>query len=610
MASINTPHEPSDDEDEEEEEEEEGNDEEEEEDEGDFQLSASSSAPDQRPLLPHYQTQAVSASPAMSLAPPPTESTSRALIPFTGSFPAFPSFGSKPVIEALADSHAPIKASTGDSHTQLPTSNPSVGKFGVKSPPVDADREPEKKVENREHKKRSKNWTRAETLTLISLRTELAPRFAKAGRKSELWDEIAESMQKGPFCRDAQQCRDKWEKLMAGYKEVRDGIKHQDDNPYYEDLHPLLSGRVSKREREQESGNDHSAKTEPLKATTAMDAAQLPPLPHYHSLRNLPMDVHYGQPFRAVLLDSHQPPPLSSFVLDGHHHHRYSSLKNLSMDGKLHQPSFSDGLPFRSLHMEANYRRSTAMDNQAASADDDDASEERSHSRKRRKGSKVSSLTDLHAVQSLLESLLAKQQIFFKELLDGIEMKEELREQMRLAREEKWRAEERTQRLLFAEAMQILTQKLGVNNGVVEPSTIAVAAPVAPTYMPPVSSPTAGISGYKKRSKNWKRSEVLQLIKLRGEMEEKFVKSMRRVPLWGELAEALSTQGIRRDGKQCREKWDKLMSEYKDVVDGKKEKGDSPYFPELQAALAGGGHDCQSDAHVSGLSPKEDVIPN
>ncbi|MCO5563474.1 hypothetical protein L7F22_017116 [Adiantum nelumboides] len=43
-------------------------------------------------------------------------------------------------------------------------------------------------------------------------------------RKSELWDEIAESMQKGPFCRDAQQCRDKWEKLMAGYKKACEAL--------------------------------------------------------------------------------------------------------------------------------------------------------------------------------------------------------------------------------------------------------------------------------------------------------------------------------------------------------------------------------------------------
>ncbi|MCO5600291.1 hypothetical protein L7F22_054401 [Adiantum nelumboides] len=590
MATINSPHVPSDYDDEEEgEEAEEENDDEEEEEDGDFQLCASSSATGQ---LPHTQLQATSASPSIPLAPPP-ESTSRALIPFTGSFPAFPSASSKPSIGALVDTNSPIKALDNQTHL-----NPSALKSAA------ADREPERKVESKEHKKRSKNWTRAETLTLISLRTELAPRFAKAGRKSELWDEIAESMQKGPFCRDAQQCRDKWEKLMAGYKEVRDGIKHKDDNPYYEDLHPLLSGRIYKREKEQDVANDpHTTKTEPVKNTTAIDAAQPhpPPVSQYqiHSL-----SAHYGQqPFRAVLMDNHHP-PLASLGVDGYHHHRHTLLKNLPRDGKLHPPLL-DGLPFRRLHMEAHYPRASAMDNLAASADDDDGCEDRSPPRKRGKGSKLLSVTDLHAVQSLLESILAKQQVFFKELLDGIEKKEELREKMRREREDKWRDEERAQRLFFTEAMQILTQKLGVNE-VVEPPSIGVVAPVSTNYMPPVCSPMAGNFGLKRRSKNWKRSEVLQLIKLRGEMEERFVKSIRRAALWSELAEVLSTQGVRRDGKQCREKWDKLMSEYKEVVEGKKEKGDSPYFPELQAALAGGGLDSQNDPTVSDTPLKED----
>ncbi|KAL2630066.1 hypothetical protein R1flu_014752 [Riccia fluitans] len=59
----------------------------------------------------------------------------------------------------------------------------------------DADAEEDKKRE-REHKKRSKNWTR--------------------------------------------------------YKEVRDGVKDREDNPFYDELHPLLSGKSLKRERERD----------------------------------------------------------------------------------------------------------------------------------------------------------------------------------------------------------------------------------------------------------------------------------------------------------------------------------------------------------------------
>ncbi|KAH9317403.1 hypothetical protein KI387_019172, partial [Taxus chinensis] len=119
----------------------------------------------------------------------------------------------------------------------------------------DGDGEDEKKRDrDREfqhlHKKRSKNWTRLETLKLIKMRTDMDSRFARSGRKSELWDEIAGALQKGQFFRDAQQCRDKWEKLMASYKDVRDGFKGREDNPYYDELYPLLSGKLVRTEKD------------------------------------------------------------------------------------------------------------------------------------------------------------------------------------------------------------------------------------------------------------------------------------------------------------------------------------------------------------------------
>lgn len=395
---------------------------------------------------------------------------------------------------------------------------------------------------------------------------------------------------------------------MAGYKEVRDGVKHKDDNPYYEDLYPLLSGRPPKREREPDTSIDYPpAKAEPSKTSIAMDAQSHHPQ-QYQSFKTLSVDL---QPFKTVVMEGHHHPSFKTLAMDVHHHH--PSLKTLAMTGHLHHPSFEtlarDGyqqLPLRGSSVQGLHQGSMSMDNHAAPAADEDTSEERT--RKQRKGSKVVSVTDLHAVQNLLESIIASQQSFFKELLDEMEKKQELREQMRQEREEKWRAEERAQRHLFTEAMQILSQKLGGINGVVEPSLVGTAAPDSMNHVPPVCSPIGENPGPKRRSKNWKRSEVLQLIKLRGEMEGKFVKSTRRAALWGELADVLSTLGIRRDGKQCREKWDKLMSEYKDVVDGKKERGDSPYYPELQIALAGGGLDMQSDVCMSGVSSKQDEM--
>ncbi|OAE24226.1 hypothetical protein AXG93_3083s1040 [Marchantia polymorpha subsp. ruderalis] len=56
-------------------------------------------------------------------------------------------------------------------------------------------------------------------------------------------------------------------------------------------------------------------------------------------------------------------------------------------------------------------------------------------------------------------------------------------------------------------------------------------------------------------------------------MDSQIVKSTRRAALWEELAELLAAQGIKKNGKQCQEKWDKLMAEYNDVADGKRDQG-------------------------------------
>ncbi|KAH7298252.1 hypothetical protein KP509_25G033700 [Ceratopteris richardii] len=538
---------------------------------GDFRISVA-------PLVSNSEYRpSISVHSQFDTPPVPERSICKAIIPFTGSFSVLQCLTAKPSIEASVGSRVFFRDSTEDRRTQSTAIDiPGLNRSDFRSAPPGLDQGLDKKGDGREQKKRSKNWTRSETLNLIGLRTELAPRFARTGRKSELWDEIARLMQKGPFNRDAQQCRDKWEKLMAGYKEVRDGLKHKDDYPYYDDLHPLLSAKVSKRTREHDASNElQSAETESLRAVLNMGASQsLSARQQYHPLRDVLDDSHCPQPCRAVLIDSHA--FLTNLRMYGQHlHHAPWSLATM------------DGLPFRNLHMYARNRKSSPVAQHIPSANDDDGNEDhddafdkRGCKQKRRKMFEFLSTTNLCAIQDLLESAVAKQQIFFKELLDGIEKKEEIREIIREEREEKWRAEERAQHLFFAEAMQFLSQKLRADDGSAAPSAAGVKVPMCASDNFVARAPC-----FKKRSKNWKRSEVLQLIKIRGEMEERFAKSIRRAALWGELAEVLRSRGVRRDGKQCREKWEKLMSEYKDVVEGKKQKGDSPYFPELWAAL-------------------------
>uniref|UniRef100_A0A0D6QU72 Myb-like domain-containing protein n=1 Tax=Araucaria cunninghamii TaxID=56994 RepID=A0A0D6QU72_ARACU len=401
--------------------------------------------------------------------------------------------------------------------------------------------EEDDKKRDREHKKRSKNWTRVETLKLIKLRTDLEPRFSRSGRKTdleprfsrsgrktELWDEIAEALHKDQFFRDAQQCRDKWEKLMASLKDVREGLKDRSENPYYDDLQPLLAGKCLRREKDLKKEAEFVTRPPEFSGREGFEAA-------------------------------------------------------------------------REFSSRVGFEASRDLEDE-----EDEYMMERMNLKKRKRSGRFISVTDIAAVKTLLEAVISRQQRFFREMLECLERKEQMREQMKQEREDKWREEERAHRNVFNNAMIVMAQKLlgdkgmgfgGGGGGVAGGADVAVATAVAApsadmansvgvsVVSAPVGVPRQG--GPKKRSKNWKRGEVLQLIKLRGEMDARFANSARRAALWEELAEALGRQGIKRDGKQCREKWDKLMAAYKDVIDGKREEGDLSYFMELKAIVGG-----------------------
>lgn len=400
------------------------------------------------------------------------------------------------------------------------------------SPYHSREMEMEKDKEKHNKKGRSKNWTRQETLKLIRHRTELEPRFARTGRKSELWDEISEALKRENINRDAQQCRDKWEKLMASYKEVRDGLRQRDDNPFFDELDPLLS----------------------VKSATAKQKDKEAP---------------------------------------------------------------------------THVNRNSSGDNNFPSDDEETAEEGSPPTPKRRKAEGGYMMTaEVEAVTELLESLVSRQQQFFAELLDSMDRKEQMREQIRQEKEEKRREEERAQRSMFHNAVIVLTKRLMDGSGCPEPLGFELGTGVKNSQQFDGGSGNGGtgvglpIPGSvlrhhhqfdggggraaggvgvadgsggggvvnvcmvpKKRSKNWKRVEVLQLIKFRAEMEARFAKSTRRAALWDELAELLGAEGIKRDGKQCREKWDKLMAEFKDVSDGKRDRSESPYFAELTSIV-------------------------
>ena len=361
----------------------------------------------------------------------------------------------------------------------------------------------------RDLRRRSKNWTVEETQQLIRLRTQIEPRWQKTSKKTELWWEIAEALQRENMLRgehmfrDARSCSVKWEKLMAGYKDVRDGLKPQKENPFYDELMVLMTGKSTTNMKRERAGTDGDVcSSGQHKEGLTESAAELP---------------------QGTVLEGGSP-----------------ATEKEGLDSAVYEDAEGP-------------------------------------SRKRARGEGAehkSPVADMAAVERTLETFLTRQQNIFREFLESMEEKEQKRQE----KEDKWRAEERAQRDLLNNALLVLTHKL-----VGDP--IGVRMPEAPKPAPPVvSSPeiVAKRSNVcRQRDKNWKRAEVLQLIKLRGDMDVRFLKQMRKAPLWEEIGGCLSAQGIKRDGKQCREKWDKLIQEFKDVTEGKRDRRTSVYYAPL-----------------------------
>lgn len=67
-------------------------------------------------------------------------------------------------------------------------------------------------------------------------------------------------------------------------------------------------------------------------------------------------------------------------------------------------------------------------------------------------------------------------------------------------------------------------------------------------------------------------------------MDHQFTHFSRRIAMWHGLAKCLLGQGIKLDNK-CREKWNKLMADYKDVTDSKRDQCESSYYTELTIIL-------------------------
>ncbi|XP_010909137.1 ribonuclease J isoform X2 [Elaeis guineensis] len=88
-----------------------------------------------------------------------------------------------------------------------------------------------------------------------------------------------------------------------------------------------------------------------------------------------------------------------------------------------------------------------------------------------------------------------------------------------------------------------------------------------------------------KRNK-WKPEEMKQLIKMRGELDNRFRTVKARMILWEEISVSLLKHGVNRTPAQCKSLWASLVQKYEGCKSNEKSRKSWPYFTSLDEILS------------------------
>lgn len=91
-------------------------------------------------------------------------------------------------------------------------------------------------------------------------------------------------------------------------------------------------------------------------------------------------------------------------------------------------------------------------------------------------------------------------------------------------------------------------------------------------------------SSRQKRNK-WKPDEVKKLIKMRGELHDRFQVVKGRMALWEEISASLSVEGFDRSAGQCKSLWASLVQKYEESKSEKTSQKNWPYFEDMNRVL-------------------------
>lgn len=88
-----------------------------------------------------------------------------------------------------------------------------------------------------------------------------------------------------------------------------------------------------------------------------------------------------------------------------------------------------------------------------------------------------------------------------------------------------------------------------------------------------------------KRNK-WKPEEVKKLIKMRGELNNKFQVQKGRMALWQEISSRLESDGIARSPGQCKSLWASLVQKYEGTKNDTKSREKWSFFKDVDDILS------------------------
>ncbi|KAL3840090.1 hypothetical protein ACJIZ3_024681 [Penstemon smallii] len=460
-------------------------------------------------------------------------------------------------------------------------------------------------------------WPRQETLALLKIRSEMDVAFRDSSLKGPLWEQVSRKMAELGFQRNAKKCKEKFENVYKYHKRTKDGRTSKPDGKSYRFFDQL----------------------EALENTSPISFIPPPPprpqLPNTTTTTTTTMAMLPPPPPHVITAVSSTSPNPISVVVPPNNQINSSSFQLQS------QPTLISQLPPPPINASSNppqsqshaYNLSYSTSSSSTSSDEDI---------QLRRGKKRK-MKDFF--EKLMKDVIQKQEEMQKKFLDTLEQ----RDRDRLAREEAWRVQEmarinREHDLLVQERsiaaakdgaviafLQKVTEQqnlqIPISNNVVNAppppppqASMQVQPPVEnplpqprkkPTpaqqiTLPPAPAPAPGLTITPMKtldvstrdnggdntftpasSSRWPKAEVEALIKLRTDLELKYLDSGPKGPLWEEISASMGKLGYNRNPKRCKEKWENINKYFKKVKESNKKRPEDsktcPYFYQLDA---------------------------